>query len=114
MLDPLQISFLKRRWSPFFTTGDNNYSFGCQSTIDVNIGSLYSSYIGNYRGSYGTGALVNEFFPAMGNHDVLIYEAYLVRNGQSVPLNQSNDDPDDFRFSRSDWISEIKKICYSG
>jgi tartrate-resistant acid phosphatase type 5 len=29
----------------------------------------YSKYIGNYKGKYGQGALINRFFPSIGNHD---------------------------------------------
>jgi tartrate-resistant acid phosphatase type 5 len=48
------------------TTGDNSYG---AAAVDVNIGQYYSSYIGNYVGSYGTGSVPNRFFPALGNHD---------------------------------------------
>ncbi|MEY2784457.1 MAG: hypothetical protein RL277_661 [Planctomycetota bacterium] len=51
------------------TVGDNNYPLGEASTIDANIGALYSRYIGNYAGAFGAGAASNRFFPAMGNHD---------------------------------------------
>jgi hypothetical protein len=51
------------------TVGDNNYPLGEASTIDANIGALYSRYIGNYSGAFGAGAASNRFFPAMGNHD---------------------------------------------
>ncbi len=55
-------------WEPNFvvTTGDNSYD---STDIDVNIGQYYSSFIGNYIGSYGPGSAVNRFFPSLGNHD---------------------------------------------
>ena len=58
-------------WNPDFiiTTGDNNYPDGEASTIDVNIGQYYHSFIGNYKGTYGPGASTNRFFPSLGNHD---------------------------------------------
>ena len=46
--------------------GDNSYD---ATAIDTNIGQYYSDFIGNYTGSYGTGSLVNRFFPSLGNHD---------------------------------------------
>jgi tartrate-resistant acid phosphatase type 5 len=54
--------------SPDFiiTTGDNSYG---SSAIDVNVGQYYSSYIGHYVGSYGSGSVPNRFFPVLGNHD---------------------------------------------
>jgi hypothetical protein len=51
------------------TVGDNNYPGGAASTIDKNVGQYYQQYIGNYSGSYGSGAAENRFFPAPGNHD---------------------------------------------
>lgn len=51
------------------TLGDNNYPSGSAGTIDANIGQSYHEYIAPYMGSYGAGALVNSFFPVLGNHD---------------------------------------------
>ncbi|MDQ2646199.1 MAG: metallophosphoesterase [Myxococcota bacterium] len=51
------------------TTGDNNYVYGEQKTIDANIGQYYAEYICPYSGRFGPGARVNRFFPALGNHD---------------------------------------------
>jgi len=48
------------------TTGDNIYS---TTPIDTQIGQFYSSYIGNYKGAYGTGSSIDRFFPAIGNHE---------------------------------------------
>ena len=58
-------------WKPEFiiTTGDNNYDFGADSSIDRNIGQYYHSYIFPYAGSFGPGDTVNRFFPSLGNHD---------------------------------------------
>ncbi|MBT8249915.1 MAG: metallophosphoesterase, partial [Acidimicrobiia bacterium] len=47
------------------TTGDNRYVNG----IDYAIGQFYAPYIGNYQGTYGAGAPLNRFFPAIGNHE---------------------------------------------
>jgi len=59
-------------WNPNFvvTVGDNNYPLGAADTIDRNIGQYYQQYISPYLGSYGAGAVVNRFFPALGNHDL--------------------------------------------
>jgi len=48
------------------TVGDNSYT---SAPIDENIGRFYQSYIGDYRGAYGTGSPFDRFFPALGNHD---------------------------------------------
>ena len=93
------------RVESIFTTGDNNYSYGCQSDIDRNIGRLYQEYIGSYTGSYGKGASTNEFFPTLGNHDVLLYETYLIKNSLTIALD--SDAQDDYRFSRVDWINQL-------
>jgi tartrate-resistant acid phosphatase type 5 len=60
-------------WNPDFiiTTGDNNYPYGAAETIDANIGKHFAAFIGNYRGQYGAGSLVNRFWPSPGNHDWL-------------------------------------------
>lgn len=67
----LSISNLVKSWNPEFiiTVGDNNYEKGEASTIDKNIGKYYHEYIGNYMGSFGSGAAENKFFPSLGNHD---------------------------------------------
>lgn len=51
------------------TTGDNNYYSGSAQTIDENIGQYFSELIYPYKGSYGSSATVNRFFPSLGNHD---------------------------------------------
>jgi len=51
------------------TVGDNNYPDGEANTIDENIGQYYQAYIYPYKGTYGSGATENRFFPALGNHD---------------------------------------------
>ena len=65
------VANLVKGWSPDFvlTAGDNNYPHGEASTIDENIGQYYESFIGNYKGSYGSGSSTNRFWPALGNHD---------------------------------------------
>lgn len=65
------VAALVKSWDPDFivTGGDNNYPNGDVGTIDAAIGQFYHEYIYPYSGSYGTGASVNRFFPALGNHD---------------------------------------------
>lgn len=65
------VADLVKSWDPDFivTTGDNNYEDGAASTIDKNVGQFYHDFIAPYKGSYGAGADVNRFFPALGNHD---------------------------------------------
>ena len=62
-----------KRWAPDYitTNGDNNQLDvgGGWSNFDRVVGKYYREYIGNYKGSYGTGSSTNRFFPAMGNHD---------------------------------------------
>ena len=67
----LSVANLVKSWNPDFIAvlGDNNYEFGEASTMDANIGQYYHSFIHPYIGSYGPGATVNRFFPALGNHD---------------------------------------------
>ena len=59
------------RWGvdAIVTVGDNNYPDGAAATIDANIGQYYHAYIAPYQGTYGAGAEMNRFFPALGNHD---------------------------------------------
>lgn len=65
------VAALVRGWQPDFiaTVGDNNYPDGAAETIDENIGQYFHDYIYPYQGSFGAGAAVNRFFPALGNHD---------------------------------------------
>jgi hypothetical protein len=67
------VAALVKGWNPDFvvTVGDNNYEQGQASTIDANIGQFYAGFIAPYHGSFGPGAAVNAFFPALGNHDWL-------------------------------------------
>jgi hypothetical protein len=51
------------------TLGDNQQDFGGAATIDTMIGKHYSEFIGNYKGTWGTGSAINRFWPALGNHD---------------------------------------------
>lgn len=69
--DEEAVADLVKSYNPDFiiTTGDNNYDVGSEFTIDANIGQYYHSYIYPYIGAYGSGALVNKFFPSLGNHD---------------------------------------------
>jgi glucose/arabinose dehydrogenase len=71
--EPLaQVAALVKSWEPEFivTTGDNNYPEGEAETIDENIGQYFHEFIHPYRGTYGSGAEINRFFPALGNHDL--------------------------------------------
>lgn len=65
------VANLVHSWSPdlVVTLGDNNYYTGSAATIDENIGQYYQDFIYPYLGSYGPGATVNRFFPALGDHD---------------------------------------------
>lgn len=73
------VAALVNSWNPNFiiTTGDNNYLLGDSSTIDANIGQYYHQYIYPYTGSFGSGSNVNNFYPALGNHDWLTTVAQL-------------------------------------
>ena len=70
------------------TLGDNNYPNGAASTIDQNIGQHYHDYIHPYVGSYGSGALVNRFFPCLGNHDWVATGALPYLNYFVLPNNE--------------------------
>ena len=105
---------IQERVESIFTTGDNNYKAGCSSTIDLNIGRLYHSYIGNYQGEYGEGATNNRFFPSLGNHDVLVYEAYLVKNDLAITMgNYGSDGVTTYRFSKENWVNAIEESLAS-
>jgi hypothetical protein len=66
-----QVAELVDDFQPDFvvTTGDNNYPLGQAETIDQNIGQYFSELIYPYKGSYGSSATHNRFFPTLGNHD---------------------------------------------
>jgi tartrate-resistant acid phosphatase type 5 len=61
-------------WNPDFviTVGDNNYSGGSVSAWDNQVGQFYGQFIHYPAGStsaYAPGPPINQFFPALGNHD---------------------------------------------
>jgi tartrate-resistant acid phosphatase type 5 len=66
-----EVAQLVDSWGVDFiiTLGDNNYSVGSATTIDLNIGRDWHPWIHPYSGSYGTGASENKFWPSPGNHD---------------------------------------------
>ena len=66
-----QVAALVREFRPDLvaTVGDNDYPDGAADTIDRNVGRHYHEWIAPYKGTYGPGAEVNRFFPALGNHD---------------------------------------------
>lgn len=82
-----RVAALVERHAPEFviTTGDNNYVYGEQRTIDANIGQYYRKFICPYVGGYGEGSATNRFFPSLGNHDwatrSLPYLSYFVLPG---------------------------------
>ena len=91
-----QVAALVRGFQPdlIATVGDNNYPDGAAETIDRNIGRHYHDYIAPYRGSFGAGASVNRFFPALGNHDwrtagAKPYLDYFELPGQRALLHRS-------------------------
>ncbi len=59
LVDSMNVDFI-------ITTGDNVYG---SESIDRQIGSKYSEYIGNYDGAFGVGSVTNRFFPSIGNHE---------------------------------------------
>jgi len=86
----LDVSNLVKSWNPDFiiTTGDNNYDYGADSTIDRNIGQYYHQFISPYKGSYGTGDTINRFFPTLGNHDWNTPGAIPYLNYFTLPNNE--------------------------
>ncbi len=84
------VANLVKSWKPDFiiTTGDNNYPGGSQATIDQNIGKYFHQYISAYKGNYGSGASLEEFFPSLGNHDWAVPGAKVYKNFFSLPGNK--------------------------
>jgi hypothetical protein len=69
--DEASVAALVAKLKPDFvvTTGDNNYPLGAADTIDENVGRYFHAFIAPYRGKFGEGAVLNRFFPCLGNHD---------------------------------------------
>lgn len=88
--DERNVANLVKSWSPEFiiTVGDNNYPDGASSTIDDNIGQFYRTFIYPYKGSYGSGASINRFFPSLGNHDWVTSGATPYLNYFTLPGNE--------------------------
>ena len=54
------------------TVGDNNYCTGNSDgfeEFDLCMGRYYYDFMKPYSGTYGAGASVNKYWPALGNHD---------------------------------------------
>jgi predicted phosphodiesterase len=61
------------------TLGDNTYETNPTSAYDNTVGRLYHQFINPYVGVSGSGAIINRFFPVIGNHDYSAgssYDAY--------------------------------------
>lgn len=66
------VSRMIKGWKPDYITtvgDDNQLDVDGWGNFDRVVGKYYQEFIGNYKGSYGSGASTNRFFPAMGNHD---------------------------------------------
>lgn len=83
-------SQLVKSWNPdlIITTGDNNYPDGSALTIDQTIGQYYHEYIHPYTGDHGEGALENNFFPSLGNHDWIPPQAQPYLDYFELPGNE--------------------------
>jgi len=64
------VANLVKSLNPDFIVHVGDVNQGDSGNYDYECGENYHEYIGNYTGSYGTGASVNMFFPVLGNHDV--------------------------------------------
>lgn len=71
----LAVSNLIRSWNPIFivTTGDNYYGPGntgvSLTDLDTMVGKYYHDFLFPYIGTFGSGALTQKLFVAIGNHD---------------------------------------------
>ena len=92
-----KVAQLVASWNPdlIITTGDNNYPEGSALTIDQTIGQYYHSYIHPYDGEYGEGAVENNFFPSLGNHDWMTDQAQPYLDFFTLPGNERY-----YQFSR--------------
>lgn len=86
-----RVAALVNRLDPDFivTTGDNSYDF---PNYDLHVGSLYSDYVGSYRGVHGNGAAINRFFPALGDHEysdggIAPYLEFFTLPGEGIPTS---------------------------
>ncbi len=88
----LAVASMVSGWNPDFiiTTGDNNYEFGAEATIDANIGQYYSNYIYPYPGTFTPTIAItqNLFFPSLGNHDWIAAGAAPYLNYFTLPGNE--------------------------
>jgi tartrate-resistant acid phosphatase type 5 len=84
------VAHLVAQWHPdiILTTGDNDYPAGDATTLDQNIGQYYHAFIAPYHNQLGTGATVNRFFPALGNHDWYTAGAKPYVNYFTLPGNE--------------------------
>lgn len=88
--DELAVANLVHSLAPdvVITGGDNNYDNGAAATIDANIGQYYHDFISPYTGSFGRGGARNRFFPSLGNHDWLTFNAAPYKAYFTLPGNE--------------------------
>lgn len=70
------------------TTGDNNYPNGAAETLDQNIGQYFHQFLSPYNGAYGIGAIGNQFYPSLGNHDWITDQAQPYLDYFNLPGNE--------------------------
>lgn len=78
--DTQEVATLIKSWKPSFitTVGDNDYSDGEYANqtgnarftgLELGVGQFFHEYIYPYKGSSGSGASTNMFYPIPGDHD---------------------------------------------
>lgn len=89
------VAALVKSWSPVavVTLGDNNYQGSGSNTYDEAVGSSYRKFIYPYTGSEllwpgESDATKNQFWPALGNHDIDNLTDYLAYFGAQLPGNK--------------------------
>lgn len=71
------VSMLVKSWNPDIIMASGDLYDAGSGSIDEQIGRYYADFICPYHGLYGQGAPSNEFFSAIGNHDMSDITSYL-------------------------------------
>lgn len=82
------VSMLVKNWNPDIVISSGDLFDPTDGNIDHQVGQYYAGFICPYHGMYGPGATSNEFYPALGNHDIISGGLITFQNFFTLPGNE--------------------------
>jgi tartrate-resistant acid phosphatase type 5 len=82
------VSMLVKSWNPdLVVTSGDNFDLSTD-TVDEQVGKYYSDFIYPYHGNYGSGGITNKFYPAIGNHELVLNGLLAFLSYYTLPGNE--------------------------